>query len=234
MRNVTAIVILALLLAAVRSPAADPGTIGNGIAEPAQGYSSPRDAFNAMRSASDRKDWRTVFFSLTPNNQDAAVFGLFDSCTFCEEANAKVRAAMKRHGLELGKVFAEYGKGYRQKHGVDLDKLSAEAAKQPAPSLPPADGELLSKVVLKLVTDKAGFYAEASEAITPKVRDVLAPDYGNLEGLTVSRDVATGWVTRTLYHLKAEPGKPEVKEADPPERVQCCFRKLNGRWYNGE
>ena len=241
--------------------AADPAPEKQVTTQPVKGYSSPQEAFNAMRVAGDRRDWRTAFASLTSTNQDAAVFGLFDDCSFCEEGKPKVRAAMKKYGLETGKVMAEYSKEYRQKHGIDLDKLAAEAEKhfkehaekylkahpeiarspgiaipmpyepgeKTGPSPPPVDGEILSKVVLRMVTDKIGFYEEACEAIRPKVKDILTPDYGDLEGLKVSGDRATGWVAVTRYHLGGN-----TKEAEAPVRVECCFRKVNGKWYNGE
>lgn len=249
------------ILAIHQAIGADPGPEKKVTTEPVRGYSSPREAFNAMRVARDRRDWRTVFASLTSTNQDAAVFGLFDDCSFCDERKPKVRAAMKKYGLEIGKVMAEYSKEYQQKHGIDLDKLAAEAQKhnkehaekymkahpeiartpgiaipmpyepgeKPEPSLPPVDGEILSKVVLRMVTDKIGFYEEACEAIRPKVKDILEPDCGGLEDLKVSGDKANGWVTVTPYHLAGN-----TKEADAPVRVECCFRKLNGKWYNGE
>ena len=108
---------------------------------------------------------------------------------------------------------------------------------EPGPSLPPVDQVLLSKVALKMVTDKAAFCEEVKEFMTPKVPKVkdpldLAYDYGDLEGLIESGNTAKGWVAGTMYHLQGQPGKPDVKVADPPQRLLRCFRKLNGRWYN--
>jgi hypothetical protein len=267
------LILLALSLADVYAVATE------AIQKMATGYSSPQEAFSARRNAVDRRDWRTAFFTLTPQAQDAEILGLFDSCIFHQERNVTARAAMKKYGLAIDTVFAEYNKAYHQKYGVDLDKLQAEvdeynkkntkplvdlpglgtdvklrgaqatnprqprpritpaptASSEPgqksAPSLPDTDGDLLAKVVLRLVTDKAGFCEEAQEAITPKVRGRLAPDYGDLEAITVSRESATGWLTVTYYSLSAKGGL-ETRNSYH-ERVPVPFRKLNGRWYVG-
>jgi hypothetical protein len=269
MRNLllAGVIQVPFILVCFEALAADPASLEKTAPGAVHGYSSPQEAFNAMRTADGRRDWRTVFLSLTPANQDDSILGLFDTCMFCCERNEELRIVMKKHGLELGRVAEEYSKEYLQKHGVDLEKLSAEAAKrakehlerylkahpeianqtsegalavpyepgeEQPPSLPPVDEELMSRVVLRLVTDKAGFYEQGREAVTPKIKDILEPDLGNLEGLKVPGDAATGWVTETTYHLHGEPGKPDVKEADAPHRVECCFRNLNGRWYNGQ
>ena len=43
---------------------------------------------------------------------------------------AKMRVIMKKHGLELPEIWAEYNKRYLATHGVDLAKLGAEIMKR--------------------------------------------------------------------------------------------------------
>jgi hypothetical protein len=154
----------------------------------------------------------------------------------------------QKHGVDLDNLSAELAKKskehlerYLKAHPeIDKDKLEGgiaapyEPGEEQPQSMPPVDGELMSRVVLRLVTDKAGFYCAGREAVTPKVKGLLEPDIGNLEGLKVFGDVATGWVSVTTYHLHGESGKPDVKEADAPSRVKYFFRKLNDGWYNGQ
>jgi hypothetical protein len=282
-RSATVMVcLLSVFLTGVNSRAADQPAAG----KPAQrllGYSSPREAFDAKRDAVAKRDWRTAFFSLTPASQDAAVFDLCAGFLLWIEpggeygpfdregekgrraGEAKLRAMLKKHGIESSKVWKEYIRQYKVQHGVDLDKLAAQIEKynreffeayrknnpegsNPPPgqtvalpygsdteseySFPPIDVELLSKIILPRISDKASLYEEMTESMTPKVRDELAYDYGNLEGVTESGDKAEGWVAMTMYALEGRPGKGFVKVASPPTQLKRCFHKLNGRWYN--
>jgi hypothetical protein len=279
MRSIAAVIVLvSVLLTCAKSMATDAVAAGKVSAPRLQGYSSPREAFDARRRAIAKRDWRTDFFSLTPASQDVEVVGLCEGFLLWIEpggeygpfdrtgeagrkaAEAKLRAILKKYGVESGKVWGEYTKKYREKHGVDLDRLQAEMetywfekylkkhpeigskkawkahsmpidpedTNEPGPTLPETDYELLSKTVLPMVTDKGAFYVEMTEFMTPKVKDDLAYDYRDLEGVTESGDTAKGWVAMTMYHIKGT----NVKVADPPQRLQRCFRKLNGRWYN--
>ncbi len=109
-------------------------------------YSSPQEAFQARRTAIARRNWRTSFSSMTLETQDQTVMELTDGWLWLESdletpwdrlgeaarkaSIAKYRAIMKKHGLELQKVEAEYNKRYRELHGVDLDKILAERRKR--------------------------------------------------------------------------------------------------------
>jgi hypothetical protein len=151
----------------------------------------------------------------------------------------------RKYGVDLDKLQAEADKRSKErfdrhlKSHPEIAKAKSDVAvpvpyepgEAPEPSPPPFDSEMLSRVVLGLVSDKAAFYAEASEATVSKVKDVAEPDYGDLHGLTVSGNSAAGWVTVTTYCLHMRPGKPDAREPNPPHREQHCFCKLNGRWY---
>lgn len=284
--GITVVVVLSsVLLAALESPAADPASVERTSQSSSLGYSSPREAFDAMRKAADRRDWRAVFSSLTPASQDAAFLELCYGCLWIEAGGeygpfdtdgdaarkrqeAKLRATLKKYGLDSHAIDAAYARKYREMHGFDLKKFWADAERccrkrldeyfaahpqlRKQDFIIPADAEegsddpemdfdVLTKVALQLVANKAAFYEEAMELLTPergrplnatvlgqrsKATSILAPDYGDLQGLKITGDLATGWVTMTSYHLSGG-----VKVADPPQRLLRSFRRLNGRWY---
>jgi hypothetical protein len=266
MRRTIALVSLALvLILGLTAPAADPGRRETPNGPAAQGYPSPREAYEAYRQALDKDDWRTAFYCFTPAAGDDQVFGTFDGATFRAE-EPKVAAAMKKYGLGVETVMKEYTKQYRDKHGVDLEKLQAEIARrrqerlkkyiedhpearvvtddyeavtvpaeaEPKLSMPPFDHELLREIVLRFVTDKAGFYAEVNGATIPaKKNDTLRSTLGPLERVTITGDRATGWITVTNYHLAFAADGIERKEPDPPRPQRMRFRRLNGRWFLG-
>jgi len=130
MRRMIALVSLALvLMLGPAAPAADPSRPEVRGGPAAQGYGSPREAYEAYRRALDKDDWRTAFHCFTPAARDDQVFATFDGATFRAE-EPKVAAAMKKYGLDLDTVLKEYTKQYRDKHGVDLEKLEAERARR--------------------------------------------------------------------------------------------------------
>lgn len=233
---------------------------GRPEATPPLGYKSPVAVYSAYRNAREKGDWRTVFFCMTPRSRDGEVFPAYDGCLF-RQHDPKVRAVMKKYGVEVDKVMKRYVEEYKKKHGValpteeiagrDVEKpktdkptvsgaLAASADSvapvpngPPPPSLPPVDNDILRKLVLQMVTDKAGFYAEAMETYLPHGRqsDSLLPEYSNLEELRVSGDEATGRVTMTTFMLRGAPGEPERREKSLVIRGQALFRRLDGRWF---
>lgn len=111
------------------------------------GYASPQEAFDARRDAVARRDWRKVFASLTPEVQDEEVMNLayfwiyiedgmeggpFDKLPEAERraGMARMRAVMKKHGLELQELWAEHDKLYQAAHGVDRAKIVADLRKR--------------------------------------------------------------------------------------------------------
>ncbi|HEV3164934.1 MAG TPA: hypothetical protein VGZ22_12970, partial [Isosphaeraceae bacterium] len=151
------------------------------------GYSSPREAFEARRKALARRDWRTCFASSTPAAQDLEVENLVRCCIFNEvgfeagpfdgdklgeaerrAGNAKLRATMKKHGLEISNFS----------FGILFDE------------------EKFITTRATRVADKAAFYEEVSEIIRPRGKEApeLIHDFGDLQGIAVSGDSASGWV----------------------------------------
>lgn len=107
------------------------------------GYASPQEAFEARRDAVARRDWRRAFASSTPEVQDAEVSLLGFGWLLVEggmeggpfdgpgeegrkEGRVKLRATMKKYGLDAERLWAEYDKRYLASHGVDLAKIKAE------------------------------------------------------------------------------------------------------------
>jgi hypothetical protein len=107
------------------------------------GYASPLEAFEARRDALAKRDWRKAFASLTPEVQDTEIFylglgwlwveegmegGPFDGLGEAErkEGMARLRATMKKYGLDAERLWTEYDKRYLAAHGVDLAKIKVE------------------------------------------------------------------------------------------------------------
>jgi hypothetical protein len=92
----------------------------------AKSYSSPQEAFNAWRAAMEKHDWRTAFLSETPSARNAEVFALFVECGM--KGGPKVQALLKKFGVEdaSGQLNAEYDRRYKEKHGVDIGRLTAD------------------------------------------------------------------------------------------------------------
>lgn len=91
------------------------------------------------------------------------------------------------------------------------------------------DIEQEARVILSQFVDKAGFYEESMELIKPKVVAPGQEDYvfGDLQGVTISGDTARGWVVcHSEIHMNGN------REAIKPGRVNCRFRRMDGRWYN--
>jgi hypothetical protein len=222
----------------------EPGGAANSA--PTEGYSSPQEAFNAMRSAGERGDWRTVFLCRSPASRDADFLETFDRCCFHTEDRA-VRAVMRKYGLDNGDMDREYRKRYREARGVDLPQnylkvISEEDNKKPklkatpvvGPPPPdashPLDERILAEAALRIVTDKAGFYEEATKALVRDPADL--PKWGDLHGVVVSGDSATGWADITGYYWSAEGGgRPEKKVSQVFRDQKFGFRKSNGRWF---
>ena len=109
-------------------------SVANGIAvekaasEPPKGYASPREAFEAYRKARNQKDWRTLFFCMTPDLQNRQVIGLwYESWELAEGSEKEVFAAWAKHNLDG--IRADYQKLYSKKHGFDFERLKAEQEK---------------------------------------------------------------------------------------------------------
>ena len=74
------------------------------------------------------------------------------------------------------------------------------------------------------VADKAAFYEEVSEIIRPRGQEApeSTHDFGELQGVAVSGDSASGWVVWSR------------KEGRRIVRLLRKFRRVDGRWFNDD
>jgi hypothetical protein len=231
------VILLSVLFGSIELLAAGEGAPGKRLPQTPRGYASPREAFEGRRTAIARRDWRTAFSSLTPESQEAEVYNLCAGWIWIEcdgecgpidgpgESDsqrkagvARLRAITKKHGVDLEKVRVEYVRRHHDTPSVNLDATLDEF-------------ERMSRIAAAKVTNKAAFYEEATELFTRKVRDDLDPDYGDLQGLTVSGDRARGWVLKTTYCLVGSSSGQPLRKLAGTYRLERCFRRIGGRWF---
>jgi hypothetical protein len=111
-------------------------------------YSSPQEVFDAWRAAIKKKDWRTVFFSGTASARNGDVYAAYVEC--CTKGDPKEVAVLKKFGIDdaSGRILSEYYRRYKDKHGVDIGKLTADREAKRDKLVaeyfkkhPPADGQ---------------------------------------------------------------------------------------------
>jgi hypothetical protein len=192
-----------------------------------------------MREAHARRDTRVIFYCLTPEAREIAVFDLFFAC----HTHRNTQAVLKRFGLDDGALNAEYERRYSKKHGVDMatwrakhdqamkkalekanaaDTIEVDTSDVPAP--PPSDEVLTRQVVSDLVTDKPGF----CEAVEKLIGRSDQPGPGRLVSLRIQGDTAVGHRNVTSYHLR-NVGRGDEK-VWTTQLTAICFRKVQGSW----
>jgi hypothetical protein len=212
-------------------------------ATPAKAYSSPQEVFDALRDATDRQDWRTVFLCQTPNARDNLVFETYFACNM-HLHNPQVLAVLKKYGADPAVITADYYKRYHKKHGVDIAKLIAQRADKRAEAAvaylqkqgknvraqnnrgdvvpvpvteadigPPLPGTD-EKLFHEVVSARVADKAGFFEAANKIIMDKeMLPKIGQLTELTVRGNTATGHATKTLYHFSTAVGQTPQKGA---------------------
>jgi hypothetical protein len=215
--------------------------------EPVNHFASPREAFDAYRRTLKEHDWRAFYFCFTPKGREEAVC---DEVAFLTpyEDKPEVIALRKKYGIELGVIEEEFMRRYGAKHGVDVTKdiadmklevariqagkkesrkLTGDVDKTNDPaetnteSKDSSDDELWPQAVLARISDKVGFYVDASKTLdyvdAPKTLDgdnnAPAERLGDLGQVKVEGDRAVGQTTTIQYetvHYDAS-GKPYPK-----------------------
>lgn len=211
------------------------------------GYSSPRDVFNAFRKARNSRDYRTEFYCLTPDSQDQATFGLVEEQPAYQllefPIKAKVLETLTKYGPKWSIVEAEYKTKYHKKYGIDPPCSAEEIVRNGGPALakrfprevnappPSSDDALLYDIVLSLVPDKAKLYEEVNLAHTGG--DAL-PRIGKLHGLDIHGDTAVGYLRETVVSYQRGTTDQTKKKAEDVVWKPFSFRRLNGRWFVDE
>jgi hypothetical protein len=211
------------------------------VMESQKQYSSPKAVFDAYREARLKRDARTFFSLLTPQAQNDEVFETFFSCM--ERQGTDTITGRHSEAEEIGRIVekyvdvaslhADYEKKYKEKHGIDIAKVTAGHENDQTFVPPPHDDQLWRDVVASHVKDKAGFY----EAVAKSFEDRAAKQHeenpvmplGDLENLVVHEDTATGSVKETILRSGGESSrKPE--EEPPVYDRPLKFQRINGGW----
>jgi hypothetical protein len=87
-------------------------------------YKSPNEALEAYRRANQMKDWQGVLDTETPPRIDADVYEAL-ICGFATNVPKGAEIARK-YGIDSPQLDLDYGRLYKEKHGVDIAKLKAE------------------------------------------------------------------------------------------------------------
>lgn len=224
-----------------------------------KGYASPGAVFEAYRVAHEKQDYRTVFFCLTPESQELAVFETYFAANM-HLNNPKMVAVLKQYGVEEKGIEGEYYKRYWDKHGIDLAKVIAdqEKAREKAKKSPEKQKNAPTQgIAVRLVPAPEGEPGNARPSLPPTDQDLLQkallariadragfvaavekvlankeghPGFSKLENLTIQGDTATGCANTIIDHWEAEQGKPEKKVGDVV-KVTFHFRKWKGSWF---
>jgi hypothetical protein len=154
---------------------------------------------------------------------------------------AKIVADLRKRGRERmeearKKATAEERKefdDFLKEHPEAVDEFILLPGEKPNPPVPEPDLELFFKIMEARLTDKAGFYEEASEIFTPKPKTKDKPGdadaFGDLKGLIVTGDSAKGWIVWNRSQMVNG-----TRDVWPAVRVLRKFRRLDGRWYNDD
>ena len=138
-------------------------------------YPTPNAVFDAYRDARAKREWRTVFSTLTFKVQNDVVFECFFGCM---EHGAKADGLVIQEYLK-GDIGGEYEKRYKQEYGGHEH--------DPNFTPPPSDRDLLRDVVAEHVKDKAGFF----DAVEKLHVDTIRP-LGDLTQVAIKGNTATG------------------------------------------
>lgn len=179
--------------------------------EPA-GFTSPHEAWDAYRRARHEGRWRDAYRCLTPESQSHFVpvivhMGAYLEGTDDKDTARKLSAILKRHGLDVGRIYEETKTLPRDEYVEELNRRAR---------------------------DREGLFQEAMTLMgavipQPKGRDespVVA--YGPATNVEILGNEATGRFMKKLDdRTVSEVGGVRQTEVE----VEVRFRKIRGRWF---
>jgi hypothetical protein len=225
--------------------------------EAPKNYSSPNAVFDAYREACAKGDTRTTFLCLTPELRDEEVFEAYFACNLKDDS-PKVVAVLKKFGVEISVVDAEFYRLYKAKYGADPKKLRADWDDKLAKALaayakkhrekpltpdsytipesvakevgpPPQDDD--PELLRKILKEKVtDKLAFVVEAVAAtRSADAHPSRIGSLKNVRVQGDVATGQAAETTYGYHKGPREPAKKVANSSDST-FRFRKTKDGW----
>ena len=216
-RAIRALVMVPIVVITLVHAAADEGP----KPESQPSHASPNAVFEAYRDARAKGNFRRMFFLLTPEARESAVFESYFACQVSTKPQAT--AIQKQFGVGAETLHAEFVKQYYQRHGVDLSQWKTD----PNNFKPfPRDDDLLRKVVADLIGDKVGFFEAVNNALGANPPEEIGP----LEGLTVQGNSAEGRAGTHLEVITAGSGQPS-RTIHQPIMSTFRFRSIDGSWF---
>ena len=168
----------------------------------------------------------------------------------------QVAALVERYGIEQMAISAECCKRYKEKHGIDIEKIQTQYQEKRAsavaeyyrkqgitepapvpeyvtkdivmPRLPPMEKDLDQKILFERIGDRVAFLVAAYKVLRNPDDDPKC--IGQLNNVRVNGDKATGQATQRIYNLRSTAGQPPQKgwqDIDGP----FYFIKINGGWF---
>jgi len=218
-----------------------------------QKYSSPREAFDAYRTAIAAGDWSTTYNCWTPEIRKVLIFEAYFSLQTQKPDDPGVARILRDFPVDEKAIGREYEKLHSEKYGPPPhktrqapqdpaedkrpDRIAQEPANgvvpglvpgppNPQPAKPYSDLGLLHAAVHASVEDKEGFYVAVSKMLASRNPDMKSP-IGSLEQLHIQGDRASGTAMTTLYHYEG----PQVKKVGQKLKTPFYFRQVGGGWF---
>jgi hypothetical protein len=220
-------------------------------------YSSPQEVFDVYRDARNKWDFLTMLSCATVEWQETAVFDAYSGCLEHME-NPKVIKLLKDYGADDKTIEPEFFKRYKEKHGIDIEKMfsdrkkaaenATEARKKEQQSNPSSrDNSTTLKqtpteeylpplppfdqdLMQKVVYSAISDKAGFCKAVEDIISHGEPPEpLGKLEHLKVEGNTAEGRAKTTLYHIEGGPRKEDKKVRQEVD-VVIGFHKSNGGW----
>ena len=184
-------------------------------AEKAGPFASPQELIAAYRQAYAKKDWRRCAICLSPAAQGTAIREFFFVGGVSPDVNRKLKPAMEKH---LGKPDGD----------APEDREALEEFQKILSGLPTGseegDGKLFYEAFRKRIADIPGFLADCWKQY-PNLKDL-----GEIRGIVVEGDKASGFWTREFPPPKPGNVLREVNPFDLPRHYPCHFRRIDGGW----
>lgn len=213
--------LIGLLIVLLTGPESGPETgtasVGavHGSPETAARWPTPEAAFEALTQAYAKKDWKTLYSTMTPEGQRAAV-GMGAMFAVIGSSHPDMRAILQRHGLE------------------DIELKSLEAAFSGAQKKDFAGFQKELRQIVDHIADQEGFFCDAMSVITSPA---VAKDPG-VVGMIARKFVqefleAVG--TATVSHVVINGDKASgLGSAGRRRHFRVLFLRIGGGWRVGD
>ncbi len=211
MAKVTGIRFLCVLLAALLCST----MIGCGSG----GHNSPQAAFDAMKTAGEKKDWKGLSECLTPDSRDAMAGSMVIAGSMMKAMSAFAAMAPAEDAEKMKTALKNIDE-ILKKHGIDEEAME-KMQKKTEGKKPDDPKEVLAllKEIAAPIKDKPAFIGDMMKALDEMSDDDssgMSFDNATLKDVKVDGDTATATIVK-----KTDDGE----ESDP-----IAFRKVDGGW----